>query len=73
MSLVTTLPAPTNAYSPIVCPATIVELAPIDAPFLIKVFKNKSGYILERGTLSLVKVTLGPMKTLSSKVTPSHN
>ena len=24
---------------------TIVELAPIDAPFLIKVFKNKSGYI----------------------------
>src|SRR5262245_34472631 len=37
MSCVTTAPAPTNAYSPIVTPHTIVEFAPKDAPCLTSV------------------------------------
>ena len=36
---VTTAPAPTNAYSPIVFPQIMVAFAPIDAPFFIKVCK----------------------------------
>ena len=36
-SLVTTDPAPINAFSPMVMPQSMVALLPIDAPFLIKV------------------------------------
>ena len=43
MSFVTTLPAPMNAYSPIVWPATIVEFAPMDAPFLMIVLRKLLG------------------------------
>jgi len=32
-SFVTTAPAPTNAFSPMVIPARIVALLPIEAPF----------------------------------------
>ena len=32
MVFVTTAPAPIKAYSPILCPQTIVELAPMEAP-----------------------------------------
>ena len=58
--LVTTLPAPIIAFSPIIIPPNIVELAPIDAFFFTIVF-NKPKDCFARGYLSLVKVTLGPI------------
>jgi hypothetical protein len=36
-SLVTTAPAPIIAFSPIITPASIVALEPIEAPFFTKV------------------------------------
>jgi hypothetical protein len=44
MSLVITLPAPIKEFSPIVIPQIIVELAPIEHPFLNKVFLNLSEF-----------------------------
>ena len=45
----------------------------MDAPFFITVFKNFSGYFLDLGYKSLVKVTFGPIKTLSSTRRPSQS
>ena len=48
--LVTTLPAPIIESSPIVRPHTIVEFAPIEQPFLKRVFLNLSLHSpVERG------------------------
>ena len=70
--LVTTAPAPTIDPRPIRIPGNNTAPPPIDAPVSTVVFKNRSGYTLERGNLSFVKVTLGPIKTSSSMETPSH-
>jgi len=69
-SFVTTAPAPIIAFFPILTPGKIVAPPPIVAPSQIVVF----GYFfallslsrLLLGYKSLVKVTLGPIKTLSS-------
>ena len=68
--LVTMLPAPIKEYSLTVIPAIIVELAPIDAPSFTIVFLKKIGYCFERGTRSLVNVTLGPIKTFNQNSVP---
>src|SRR3954467_10061495 len=79
-SLVTTLPAPMMAFSPTVIPQSKVAPEPIAARFLIRVgthsqsladFMFPSGGV-ERGKRSLVKQTLCPIKTSSSRVTPSQ-
>src|SRR5216683_802550 len=79
-SLVTTLPAPTIAFSPIVTFARIVAPEPIEAPFLtsvgstfqsLSVCNSPSGAVA-RGWVSLVNVTPWPTKTSSSIVTPSQ-
>jgi len=71
-SFVTTLPAPTIAFSPMVTPHKIVELVPMEAPFLTNVgttcqsasvCKPPFGTV-ERGYLSLINETLWPIKTL---------
>lgn len=72
ISFVTIAPAPIIAFSPMVMPGKIVAFAPMLAPFLIIVLENSSGYCLDLGYLSLQKVTLGPIKTLSSIVIPSQ-
>src|SRR5881409_1324493 len=72
-SRVTTAPAPTIARSPITMPGRMVVLAPMEAPRFTNVCTNVGGYCLLRGNASLVKVALGPMKTSSSMVIPSHN
>src|SRR5271166_3563459 len=79
-SLVTTLPAPTMALSPIVTPARIVAPDPIDAPFLISVVSsfqsssvcNAPSAFVARGYLSLMKKTPCPTNTSSSIMTPSQ-
>src|SRR5689334_15884284 len=79
-SLVTTLPAPTSEFSPIVTLASIVAPDPIDAPFLTKVratFQSASVCIcplevVALGYKSLMNITPWPMNTLSSIVTPSQ-
>src|SRR5215475_14208789 len=70
-SLVTTAPAPTNAYSPIVTPQTIVEFAPKDAPRRTSV-RWYSDFRLTwlRGVITFVKTMDGPQKTSSSSSTP---
>ena len=72
ISLVTTLPAPTKEYLPIFIPATIVAFAPIEAPSQIRVRTKFQSFERDLGTKSFVNVTLGPIKTLSSIVTPSQ-
>ena len=69
-SFVTTDPAAIIAFSPIVIPQSIVELAPIDAPFFTVVGITFQPGLTARGFLSFVKHTCGPMKTSSSIVTP---
>ena len=70
---VTTAPAPTNAYEPISFPQTIVQLAPKDAPFPIRVNLYSSFLsINERGLKTFVKTALGPIKTSSSIFKPSY-
>ena len=70
-SLVTTEPAPTRAYAPIVIPATMVEFAPMEAPSQTLVFETRSSLQMrERGYRSLVKHTCGPMNTLLPTVRP---
>src|SRR5271157_1413362 len=79
-SFVTTLPAPTMAFSPMVTPQRIVELVPIEAPFLTTVgttFQSASdcsdpSALADLGYLSLMNETLCPMNTLSSIFTPSQ-
>ena len=65
-SFVTTLPAPTIAFSPIVTPQRIVELVPMDAPLFTSVgttaqsapvCSELSGFV-ECGYLSLINETL---------------
>src|SRR5665647_3050569 len=68
-SLVTTEPAPTSASFPTVTPGKITQPAPREAPdFTLILRRTQSPLTL--GYLSLVNVTLGPTKTLSSIVTP---
>src|SRR5271166_4742179 len=77
---VTTLPAPTNAFSPTVTPARMVAPDPIDAPFLISVVSsfqsssvcNAPSAFVARGYLSLMKTTPCPTNTSSSIMTPSQ-
>ncbi|MOA29697.1 hypothetical protein D3C78_1507290 [compost metagenome] len=69
---VTTDPAPIIAYLPIVFPAIIVALAPMEDHSSRIVVKNVSGYCFDLGLRSLVNVTFGPINTLSLTVTPSH-
>ena len=47
--LVTTAPAATSEYSPIVIPAMMVAFAPMEHPFFKTVWENFSGYLLLRG------------------------
>jgi len=78
--LVTTDPAPTMALRPTVTPHITVTLEPSEAPSSITVSSRcqsasvcglPSG-LVARGSLSLIKVTLWPTKTLSWICTPSH-
>src|SRR5262249_40392396 len=79
-SRVTTLPAPTIAFSPTTTPHKIVELVPMEAPFLMRVCTTCQSAsvwrappsLVERGYLSLMNETLCPMNTSSSIVTPSQ-
>ena len=79
-SLVTTLPAPIMAFSPIVTLLKIVQLEPMEAPLLTSIgstFQSFSVWrapfpLVARGYVSLMKTTLWPIKTLSSIVTPSQ-
>src|SRR5438105_1652142 len=73
-SRVTTAPAPTNAYSPMVTPQTMVALAPMVAPRRTIVSPNSSRFFLNptRGRSTLVKTALGPTNTSSSRRTPSQ-
>lgn len=66
---VTTDPAPTKARLPIVSPGRMTVPALIEAPSLTSVSRGSHGRPI-RGYLSVVKVTLGPMNTLSCTVTP---
>lgn len=54
-----------------VTPGSIVALAPIDAPFLIRIDSNLKFVFLLFGYLSLQNATLGPINTSSSMVIPS--
>src|SRR5262249_17683526 len=79
-SLVTTLPAPTIAFSPIVTLHKIVAPEPIEAPLQTLVFSTfQSASVcspplaaVALGYTSLMKVTLWPTNTLSSISTPSQ-
>src|SRR3989304_4303550 len=72
-SFVTTLPAPTMAYSPIVIPQIIVEFAPMLEPFLTTVGTTRSSPQMNAlGYRSFVKTTEGPTKTSSSISTPLY-
>src|SRR5439155_15152218 len=79
-SFVSTLPAPTTARSPTVIPQSTVTLDPIDAPAFTSVGThcqsfsvcNPPAATVARGYRSLINVTLCPIKTSSSSVTPSH-
>src|SRR5690349_19947583 len=71
-SCLTTAPAPTNAYSPIVTPQITVALAPMVAPFLTWVATYSARRdTCARACTTLVNVHDGPRKTSSSIVTPS--
>ena len=76
----TTLPAPTITFSPILMLERIVVPEPMEAPLLMTVrstFQSASvcsfpSTVMARGYLSLTNVTPCPMKTLSSMTTPSQ-
>src|SRR5690606_41077978 len=71
-SPVTTAPAPTKAYSPMVAPQTMVAFAPMLAPRRTRV--GRYSFLRatsERGFTTLVNTHEGPQKTWSSRVTPS--
>ena len=68
----TTAPAPTKAWAPIVVPQTIVQLAPSVAPRSTSVRRYSAlRGTAERGLKTLVKTMLGPQNTSSSSVTAS--
>src|SRR5271157_4809199 len=79
-SFVTTLPAPTMAFSPMVTPHRIVAFDPMDAPFLTYVGTTLQScsvcrlppLVAERGYLSLVNMTPWPTNAKSSITTPSQ-
>src|SRR5215467_2740879 len=72
-SRVTTAPAPTKAYSPIVTPQTIVEFAPKDAPRLTSVWRYSDlRFTWLRGVMTFVNTIEGPQKTSSSSSTPVY-
>ena len=67
-SLVTTLPAPTKEFAPIIIPGSSVEFAPIFAFFFIVgpyIFSLTSGNL---GYKALVITTLGPIQQSSSSI-----
>src|SRR5450631_4046515 len=71
-SRVTTAPAPTKAYAPIVTPHTIVALAPMVAPSLTTVRSKLARRLTAaRGVRTLVNTAEGPTNTSFSRVTPS--
>jgi hypothetical protein len=72
-SRVTTAPAPTIAYGPIVTGATSTHPAPSVAPRPTRV-SSQSGARTNaaRGRFTFVKTTAGPTKTSSSSVTPAQ-
>src|SRR5688572_22000512 len=56
-----------------VCPQTIVALAPMDAPFLTTVFKYCDLlFTALLGFITFVKTMLGPRNTSSSQTTPVY-
>jgi hypothetical protein len=68
---VTTAPAATNAYRPIVWPQRIVEFAPRLAPRLTSVRRYSSFRdTWLRGLITLVNTIDGPQNTSSSSTTP---
>ena len=68
-SLVTTEPAPTLAFSPMVKLGKIVEFAPMVEP-LPTIVGGSSLHLPRDGAyLSFVKTTPGPINTLSSMIT----
>src|SRR3989344_2677025 len=77
-SFVTTEPAPTIEFFPIVMPPNMVALAPIEAPFLTIVFSGFQSlpisfnfpFTVALGILSFTKQACGPTKTSSSRITP---
>lgn len=72
-SLVTTLPAPTNAYSPILTPHTTVTFPPNDAPRPTTVSLYSDLRLMNaRGFTTLVNTADGPTNTPSSSRTPSY-
>lgn len=73
ISLTTTLPAATMAFSPMVTPGKIVTFAPILAPFLMTTASHLKFLFFDLGYLSLQKLTFGPIKTSSSMRTPSQS
>ena len=71
--MVTTAPAPINAYSPILFPHTIVAFAPILTPFRTIVLEySPLLFMALLGLITLVKTIEGPKKTSSSQVTPVY-
>ena len=63
LHIVTTDPAPTKEYFPIVTLHTIVQLAPNVAPLLTNVSRYSSlRAIADRGLYTLVNTALGPQK-----------
>lgn len=71
ISSITTVPAPMNAYSPILWPHTIVALAPMEAPLPTWVFLYSFlRFTALLGFVTFVNTQLGPKKTSSPHVTP---
>src|ERR1700690_2079411 len=69
-SRVTTVPAATNAYSPIVTPLTIVALAPMVAPRPTTVGSIMALRLTDaRGVPTFVNTAEGPTNTSGSSVT----
>ena len=73
ISFVTTDPAPITEHSCIVTPGKIITPAPIHTSFFKMTFFETKGYILINlelfGDESVIIVTLGPIETLSPKLT----
>ena len=65
LAAVTTLPAPTSAFSPMVMSGSSVTLTPILAPFLIV---GPCMHLVQMGCGSLATVTPGARNTSSSIV-----
>lgn len=72
IDFVTTAPAPTTQFSPMVIPGKITAPAPMDAPSSITVRRGLSKSDLLLGYLSFVKTTFGPTKTPLPILNPFH-